>query len=48
MRFPNEKPDLFDLHRKDHSGRPFLIVAAFLSSIALWAALVLAGVTLLG
>jgi hypothetical protein len=40
MRFREQKPDYFDVHRKDHSGRPILISAAFLSSLAIWALLI--------
>jgi hypothetical protein len=42
MRFHQEKPDYFDLHRKEHQGRPILISLAFLASIAVWAALIAA------
>jgi hypothetical protein len=41
MRIHDKKPDYFDLHRKDHEGRPALIALAFLGSLAVWAAVIL-------
>ena len=40
MRFHEKKPDYFDLHRKEHQGRPVMISLAFLSSLAMWVALI--------
>jgi hypothetical protein len=46
MRIQGNKPDHFDLHRKDHAGRPFMISAAFLGSIAVWAAVIAVAIRL--
>lgn len=42
MRFIDQKPDYFDQHRKDHSGRAMAIPLALLVSVLLWAAIIAA------
>lgn len=40
MRFLEQKPDYFDQHRKDHSGRPGMLLAALGVSLLLWVAII--------
>lgn len=42
MRFFEQKPDYFDQHRKDHSGRPGMLLVALGVSLLLWAAIIAA------
>ena len=47
MKFTEQKPDYFDQHRKDHSGRAMMLTFALATSALLWVAIIAAVVTLL-
>ncbi|CAN5127172.1 hypothetical protein BH09PSE1_BH09PSE1_26580 [soil metagenome] len=47
MRYQIRKPDYFDNHRKDHSGRPALFTAALIGTVLIWAALASAVIAVL-
>jgi hypothetical protein len=47
VRFHEQKPDYFDLHRKDHSGRPILFAGAMFGAVVLWAAIIVVTIWLL-
>jgi len=47
MKFTDHKPDYFDQHRKDHTGRAMMLTLALAASALLWAAIIGAVMTIL-
>lgn len=46
MKFTDQKPDYFDQHRKDHSGRAVMLTLAIGASAILWTAIIAAVMTI--